>query len=237
MIVSATQSSVYSAVHCCYMKEVKCDILQKEYREFKELTERCKSVLLQRGIASDEYRVVREQFEQKKENLQQLITERKEFFAHLQDLFFKSRKYINGKWSYDPEIQEIFTRYGADREALAYIFNCREDQISFTQEEALSGDIVFHQESLYLWDLTSATDLQLPKHVGGYLDLRGLTSATDLQLPEHVGRNLYLGGLTSATDLQLPEHVGGDLWLNALTPQDRNKIREEHPDITVYPKD
>ena len=219
------------------MEEVKCDILQKEYREFKELTERCKSVLLQRGIASDEYRVVREQFEQKRENLQQLITERKEFFARLQDLFFKSRKYINGKWSYDPEIQEIFTRYGADREALAYIFNCREDQISFTQEEALSGDIVFHQESLYLWDLTSATDLQLPEHIGGDLWLRGLTSATDLQLPEYIGGDLNLNGLTSTKDLQLPKHVGGGLDLNGLTPQDRNKIREERPDITVHPAD
>ena len=197
MIVSATQSSVYFAVHCCYMEEVKCDILQKEYREFKELTERCKRVLLQRGIASDEYRVVREQFEQKRENLQQLITERKEFFAHLQDLFFNNREWDgdNDKWIHDPEIQEIFDRYGANREALAYIFNCREDQISFTKEEALSGEIVFHQGSL------------------------------------------YLEGLTSATDLQLPEHVGGGLWLNGLTPQDRNKIREERPDITVHPAD
>ena len=179
------------------MGEIKCDVLQKEYREFKVLTEECKKTLLQRGLRSTEYRAIRQQFDQKREHLQGLINERKEFFTRLQDLYFTSKKYDTDtrEHTYDPEIQEILDHPDTDKkEALAYIFNCRPDQIASTEEEALSGDIVFYDGGILMHDLTKwPQDITLPKHVGGSIALNSITEwPQGVTMPKHVGGNLYL---------------------------------------------
>lgn len=116
----------------------------------------------------------------------------------------------------DPRIKEILTPRNK-RADLAGLFNCNENQISLTEKEALSGNIVFHYGDLDLNELTSAEGLTLPKHVGGYLDLIGLTSVEGLTLPEHVEGDLSLDGLASAEGLILPENFWGYLGLNGLT--------------------
>ena len=87
----------------------------------------------------------------------------------------------------------------------------------------------------YLWlsGLRSAEGLQLPENVGGDLGLVGLTSAEGLQLPESVGGGLWLGGLRSADGLTLPKNVGGNLSLNGLTGAEKQKIKEERPDLMI----
>ena len=81
----------------------------------------------------------------------------------------------------DPRIDEILQ--GRDnRTDLSQVFSCRPDQISLTQEEALSRDIIYHYGDLYLGSLTSAEGLTLPQSIGGYLDLRSLTSAEKNEL-------------------------------------------------------
>ncbi len=52
---------------------------------------------------------------------------------------------------------------------LAFIFECSEDQISTTSEEALSGNIRFHYGDLDLGSLQSAEGLILPNEIGGSL--------------------------------------------------------------------
>ena len=116
----------------------------------------------------------------------------------------------------DPRIEEIIKKRNI-RKDLAKVFDCREDQISLTKEEALKGDIKFHYGDLDLSSLTSAEGLELPEEIGGSLDLSGLTSAKGLKLPKKIGGYLNLYSLTSAEGLEFPEEIGGSLYLNSLT--------------------
>ncbi len=133
----------------------------------------------------------------------------------LRFLYEIDRQIIGFGYVKDPRIFEIIERRNI-REDLSLIFGCREDQISLTAEEAISGDIRYHHGELYLGNLESAEGLQLPEIVGGSLDLRNLISAEGVQLPESVGGDLDLGNLESAEGLQLPESVEGGLYLSSL---------------------
>ena len=107
-------------------------------------------------------------------------------------------------------------------------------------------------ESLHLQGLTSAKDLILPQSVGGNLRLDSLTSAEGLNLPASVGGDLWLNSLKSAEGLTLPQSVSGDLNLSsltspegltlpqsvggyialaALTDEDKQRLREQRPDL------
>jgi hypothetical protein len=115
----------------------------------------------------------------------------------------------------DPRIAEIIGSREI-RKDLSSIFDCREDQISTTLEEALSGDIKFHYGDLDLNSLKSVEGLVLPETVGGDLDLGWLQSAEGLVFPKTVGGDLYLNRFQSAEGLELPETVGGSLFLTRL---------------------
>ena len=91
--------------------------------------------------------------------------------------------------------------------------------------------------SLYLHSLTSAEGLTLPQSVGGSLSLYSLTSAEGLTLPQSVGGTLGLRYLTSAEGLTLPQSVVGDIDLSSLTHEDRQKLREQRPDLADKIKD
>jgi hypothetical protein len=84
---------------------------------------------------------------------------------------------------------------------------------------------------LYLSKLTSAEGLTLPQRVGGGLDLSGLKSVEGLTLPESVGGDLDLSGLRSAEGLTLPKSVGGAIILQNITDEDKQKLREQRPDL------
>ena len=159
----------------------------------------------------------------------------------------------------DPRIEQI-TNSRDLKTDLSYALDVPKDKISTTQEEALSGGIVYHYGDLNLYSLTSADGLQLPDSIGGYLNLGGLTSADGLELSASIGGNLNLSGLTSADGLELPDSIGGDLslysltsadglqlpdsiggnlLLNSFTSAERNQLRAQRPDLAdkIYPKD
>ena len=115
----------------------------------------------------------------------------------------------------DPRIEELLKGRNV-RKDLALIFDCKEENISLTEEEALSGNIIYHYGDLYLDGLTSAEGLKLPDKVGGYLDLSGLKSAKGLELPNEIGVSLDLSGLRSAEGLKLPDKIEGWLKLNGI---------------------
>ena len=125
----------------------------------------------------------------------------------------------------DPRIGEIIEDRNK-REDLSFIFDCSLEQISFTKEEALRGNIIYHYGNLDLRSLTSAEGLKLPEIVNGYLDLRSLTSAEGLKLPERVNGYLDLRSLTSAEGLKLPERVNRYLDLGSLTSAEGLKLPE-----------
>jgi len=132
----------------------------------------------------------------------------------------------------DPRIEELLV--GRNKKTdLSYIFNCREDQISTTKEEALRGNIIFHYGSLDLRSLTSAEGLTLPQSIGGYLYLSSLTSAEGLTLPQSIGEDLYLNSLTSAEGLTLPQSIGGSLYFKNLNRVEKSKLREQYPNFNI----
>ena len=116
----------------------------------------------------------------------------------------------------DPRIEELLKGRNV-RKDLVLIFDCKEENISLTEEEALRGNVIYHYGDLFLFGLTSAKGLKLPDKVGGGLYLSDLTIAEGLELPNEIGGALYLNGLTSAEGLKLPAKVGGDLDLRSLT--------------------
>ena len=147
----------------------------------------------------------------------------------------------------DPRIEELL--YGRNiRKDLALVFDCKEENISLTKKEVLSGNIIYHYGDLSLSGLTSAEglklpngiggdlslsgltsaeDLKIPTEIGGYLDLRGLISAEGLKLPDKVGGYLSLSGLKSAKGLELPTEIEGSLYLNSLTSAEGLKLPTE----------
>ena len=147
----------------------------------------------------------------------------------------------------DPRIEELLEGRNV-RKDLALVFDCKEENISLTKREALSGNIIYHRGNLdlsyltsveglklpdkisgglYLSGLTSAEGLKLPDKIGGWLDLSGLTSVEGLNLPTEIKGTLVLSGLTSAEDLKLPDEISGNLLLSGLTSAEGLKLPNE----------
>ena len=147
----------------------------------------------------------------------------------------------------DPRIEELLEGRNAKMD-LALVFDCKEENISLTEEEALSGNIIYHYGYLYFSRLTSAKDLKLPAEIGGglylnnlrsaeglripnkiggYLDLSSLRSAEGLKLPDEIEGNLYLSNLRSAEGLKLPDKIEGDLYLSNLRSAEGLKLPDK----------
>ena len=208
----------------------------------KTLAEEYKGVLLRESVGSEECQRVQKQFNKQVEQFRQRLAEYRVLF--LRNLFLKDEE--------APEIQKIFDQHDTRKAALADIFRCREDQISTTKEEALSGDIVLHDGHLNLNFLkklpeevrlpeyikgglglgnltTLPEEVQLPKYVGSSLILHSLTELPEeVQLPEYVGKSLHLNNLAELPEgVQLPEYIGGSLALHSLA---------ELPDDFTFPE-
>ena len=163
-----------------------------------------------------------EQYKKKSENMKRMteLEERNEKGEELSEDDLRFLYQIDAKiegfgYGDDPRIEELLE--GRDKKAdLSLVIGCSPEEISLTQEEALSGGIKYHYGDLSLNGLTTAEGLTLPESIGGNLNLDGLKSAEGLVLPESIGGDLYLSGLSSAEGLILPEHIGGDLYLGGL---------------------
>ena len=116
----------------------------------------------------------------------------------------------------DPRIEELLQERNV-RKDLTLVLDCKEKNISLTEEEALSGNIIYHYGSLWLNNLTNAEGLKFPDKIGGDLYLRSLTSAKGLELPDEIEGDLNLSSLISAEGLKLPDKIGGYLDLSNLT--------------------
>ncbi|HNP75214.1 MAG TPA: hypothetical protein PKL09_02495 [bacterium] len=102
------------------------------------------------------------------------------------------------------------------RKDLALVLDCQESQISLTNHEALSGNIVYHYGNLNFYGRESVDGVIFPTTVIGSLYLNGLKSADGVIFPTTVGGSLELERLESANRVTLPTIVWGDLWLQHL---------------------
>ena len=139
----------------------------------------------------------------------------------------------------DPRIKEIKSHRDAKSDLVtAFDKKYSQDEISLTNEEALSGRSKIHfgdlwittfdsikglklpetiNGNLILESLSLAHELKLPSTINGNLELRSLTSAHGLKLPDTINGNLEFRSLTSAHGLKLPDTINGSLFLNSLT--------------------
>ena len=126
----------------------------------------------------------------------------------------------------DPRIEELLQERNV-RKDLTLVLDCKEKNISLTEEEALSGNIIYHYGSLWLNNLTNAEGLKFPDKIGGDLYLRSLTSAKGLELPDEIEGDLNLSSLTSAEGLKLPDEIRDDLYLSGLTSAEGLKLPDK----------
>ena len=126
----------------------------------------------------------------------------------------------------DPRIEELLQERNV-RKDLTLVLDCKEKNISLTEEEALNGNIIYHYGNLNLRSLTNAEGLKLPDEIRGDLNLRSLTSAEGLKLPDKIGYNLYLSSLANAEGLKFPDEIGGNLYLTNLTNAEGLKLPDK----------
>jgi len=128
---------------------------------------------------------------------------------------FEYEKYGRG-YEEDDKLKQILEKRNKKQD-LAFVLDCKEDEISLTTEEALSGGIVFHYGDLMdLWKLQTAEDCELPMNMSGTLHLGNVKTTKGLRLPQYIGGDLYLGSLVTAEDLVFPKIIGGQLSLRGL---------------------
>ena len=199
------------------MKEVTCDVLQEKYRELRAIGERYRKMLYQSGLGSEASRTMQEVFHKKKEELARLIAQRRSYFLHLQNQFLEDRSGVASR--------DLIDQYGDGdrRKALAYIFTCREDQISFSEEEALSGACVLHTGHLRPSSIDEfPKGNKFPKYVDGDFGFPrlGFFDGTvkfpnGTKLPEYISGNFFFSMPAELSDdFSFPKYVGGDIHLN-----------------------
>ena len=132
---------------------------------------------------------------------------------------------------------------GEKKRALAYIFGCREDQVSETEGDIFSGkDIELYigefeydafsmygrelkfpetmQGGIYFKNIRKITErFVFPERMGGRIYFPELTAFSEKTFfPEYVGHSVNLMKLTSLPEgFVFPKYVGGGLYLDRLT--------------------
>ncbi len=135
----------------------------------------------------------------------------------------------------DTRVYEILKERDAKKD-LSVIFECSEDKITLSQDNALNSDALVHigniiiekedvsdlkfpeyiSGSIFLDYTKSAKNLKFPRVVMGCLELTSLVLAENLEFPERVNSDLSLDSLVSAKELRLPNMVLGSLALTNL---------------------
>jgi len=189
-----------------------------------------------------------EQYKKKAADMKRL-TEVDNRFQASQELTKDDLRFIyemDGKiegFGYDDDPRIAVMLLGRNSKAdLSLVTGLSEEQISVTQEEAMSDGIMFHYGDLNLFlvksvvdkqdplklpetihgnldlsDLTYVDGFELPKTITGDISLRKLKTIFDLKFPETLGGGIDLHSLTSIEGLELPDSVGGDLDLRGLS--------------------
>ena len=114
------------------------------------------------------------------------------------------------------KMREITDKREQKKDDLLKILNCKPEQISFTRDEALQGNIKYHYGDLDLISYSTVQELTLPEIINGELDLYKLESVEGRILPKYIVKGLRFMYLTSAENLTLPKYVGYNIALGGL---------------------
>ena len=125
----------------------------------------------------------------------------------------------------DSRIEQIINKRNIKRD-LAYIFDCKEEEICLGGDLPKDKTIKVYWGSLDLRNLTNANRVTLPEYIRGSLNLGNLTSVEGVTLPEYIRGSLNLGNLTSVEGVRFPKYIGGTLNLRNLTNANRVTLPE-----------
>ena len=131
----------------------------------------------------------------------------------LEFLYEVESKIIGFGFKEDPRIKEIINTRSRKKD-LSFIFDCKEEQVSISDDEALKTDIVCHHGNLELDDITSADNITFPKIIKGSIILKNLKSIKNVKFPELINGDIDLKNLTDAEGLEFPKKINGNLYLN-----------------------
>ena len=196
------------------MKEITCDLLRERYTALRKQAEECGRLIVTHGILNETFINAFRSFEEKKQGLKKVIKERERRFSFLQDLYFKKRR--------SKEIREIFNRFDTERKAIAYIFRCREDQVSgrsYGFRESASGkDTVYYNGDFTYYDTTLSEGFKLPENIHGGLELPNLTALPrKFRFPKRMNGGVNFYSLTALREgISFPSHINGNLRLDSL---------------------
>lgn len=136
----------------------------------------------------------------------------------LKFLYEVDGKIIGFGFKDDPRIKEIIDTRNKSKD-LVNIFDCKKNQISFTEYDATKVNIIFHYGDLLNLSGISyvANKLNLPQNISGSLALSSLKSMDGVTLPNKIGCDLRLNSIENGEGLSLPTLIGRDLYLLSLT--------------------
>ena len=186
-----------------------CKELQKGLMRLQTIKAECIRTMHQHGFASEEHGKMMRNFWREKEKTEEMVQERGKWILWiLQKTFIKDKE--------DTKVQKILSQYPTEREGVAHIFNCREEQVSYTRDEALSENTVVHVGGLDLWDWETIPDDFTFPAISGYLSLSRVKAIpAGFSFPD-IGNHLNLRDLTSLPDGVSFSDIGGSFYLNAI---------------------
>jgi len=115
----------------------------------------------------------------------------------------------------DPRIKEIIKSRCRSKD-LAYIFNCKEEQIVFDVHKLKDDDIVCYDGNVNLSKYNIYGVKSLPKYINGFLSIIDSENYENIILPNQVNGNVELDSLKNVKDSKLPEYVSGTLRIDQL---------------------
>ena len=131
-------------------------------------------------------------------------------------LYEVETKIVGFGFKEDPRIKEIMNTRNTKKD-LAYVFECKEEQVSVTNEDALKEGIICHHGDLKLDEMTTAENITFPKIINGSIILKNIKKIKNVKFPEIINGNIELNNLTDAEGLEFPKKLNGNLYLNNLT--------------------
>lgn len=124
----------------------------------------------------------------------------------------------------DPRIFEIQSKRDKKKD-FAVIFHVKPEEVSFTTEEALSGNIKVHYGDLELRGLDTVQGIKFPEVVVGRFNMGMVETAEDCELPKVVYGDIY-AHVKSAKNVTFPKEVHGRLYLKQLKSAQNVRLPE-----------
>ena len=113
----------------------------------------------------------------------------------------------------DPRINEILLPRNKKKD-LAYILDCKEEQIILTDREFNDDEnIIYYEGNINRPELVEANGIAFPKYIGKDLMLKNAKKIVNVKFPSHIFKDFHLPFVKLIENSNLPEYVGGSMHM------------------------